>query len=181
MIVETLGSQVTYSSLTQRMGEISKPTFIDYCDLLERQDILFNLQAYDQNKRIGFPKKARKFHFWDPFILETIQRWLTRERFLTGLSLEPQKVESAIAAHFKKEGDTYYLKGTGEVDVVALKDGKPVYIEVKWTKQLRSSDLTELKKQRPAVILTKEAEGHIDDIPALPVARFLLNAGPPLI
>lgn len=175
MIVETLGSQVTYSSLTQRMGEISKPTFIDYCELLERQDILFTLQAYDQNKRIGFPKKARKFHFWDPFILETIRRWLIRERLLADIASEPQKVESIVAAHFKRDGDAYYFKGKGEVDVVCLKERKPYYVEVKWTKQLRSSDLAELKKNTPAIILTRETEGLIDGIPAIPVAKFLVG------
>lgn len=175
MLLETLGSQVTYSSLTQRMGEISKPTFINYCDLLERQDILFTLQAYDQNKRIGFPKKGRKFHFWDPFILETFRRWLMRERLLSDINLKPQKVESVVASHFKKEGDTYYFKGGGEIDVVSIRGGKPVYIEVKWTNQLRSADLAELKKRRPAVILTKGTEGKIENIPAIPISKFLVH------
>ncbi len=61
-------SQISYSTLTQKMGLVAKETCIDYCRLLERMDVLFNLQAFDQNKKLGFPRKARKFHFFDPFI-----------------------------------------------------------------------------------------------------------------
>lgn len=173
MLLETTGSQVTYSSLTQRMGEISKPTFIGYCDLLERLDILFQLQAYDQNRHIGFPKKARKFHFWDPFILETVRRWLKREQVISDLELEAHKVEAVVASHFKRKGAAYYWKGAGEVDVVVLQGKNPLFVEVKWTKQVRSMDLMELKKGKNAVILTKETAGKIDHIPAIPVFQFL--------
>lgn len=69
----TIGvSQISYSKLTQNIGQLSKDTCIDYCGLLERMDALINLQAFDQNKKQGFPKKDRKFHFFDPFIQNTI-------------------------------------------------------------------------------------------------------------
>ncbi|MDO8644295.1 MAG: ATP-binding protein [bacterium] len=174
-IVETLGSQVTYSSLTSRVGEISKPTFIDYCGLLERLDILFDLQAFDQNKKIGFPRKARKFHFWDPFILETVLRWLKRELFVPeGIDPTPAKAEAAVAAAFKKKFPAYYHKGKGEIDVVALVNRKPVFIEVKWTSQVRPWDLGELKIRKPSFILTKNpSEGMIDGVQAIPLPFFL--------
>lgn len=176
-ILETVGTQITYSSLTHRIGEISKPTLLEYFELLERLDILFVLEAFDQNKRIGFPKKARKLHFWDPFILGTVRHWLEREGLLsTGIDWEPIKVESVVAAHFKKRGPAYYWKGKGEVDVVGIPKREVLFVEVKWTKQLRSWDLEELKKHRNAVILTRQPVGGVmEKIPLHFLPAYLLK------
>ncbi|MDO8493947.1 MAG: ATP-binding protein [Deltaproteobacteria bacterium] len=181
-IVETTSSQITYSSLTQRMGEISKETFLDYCHLLERMDVLFNLQAFDQNKKIGFPKKARKLHFWDPFIMDTIARWLHRERMIQEpIFPEPSKVESIVAAHCMAKFPTYYAKGKGEVDVIAVHADGIHAMEIKWTKQLRPFDLQELKKFQHPLILSKEHEGTMNEIPVQALPVFLLQLGRDLI
>lgn len=178
-LVETGGSQVTYSSLAERVGEMSKPTFIDYCDLLDRLDVQFNLKAFDQNRKIGFPNKARKFHFWDPFILDTVRRWLESENEISNkndVELEPLKVESIVASHFMKRGPAFYLRGKGEVDVVGLYNKKPVFVEVKWTKQVRSSDVSELRKMKDSIILGKSsAIGTIEGIRVIPLPHFLLH------
>lgn len=176
MIVETLGSQVTYSHLAHRMGEITLPTFLDYCDHLERLDLLFSLQAFDQNRQIGFPKKAHKLHFWDPFILDTVQKWLAREGFLSQTIDDSLKAESIVAAHFKSRVPTYYFKAKGEVDVVAVEKGRVRFVEVKWTSQLRPWNIAELKKQKDAVLLTKQpAGGNIEGIPVLFLPSFLVT------
>src|SRR3990167_1118080 len=174
-ILETSGSQVSYSSLTQRMGEISKPTFMDYTGFLERLDILFSLEAFDQNRRIGFPKKARKFHFWDPFILETTRRWLEREGLVSpSIDWEPIKVESIVAAHFKKRFSTFYWKGKGEIDVVVVLKKDTLFLEVKWTQQSRTWDVNELKKHKNGVILTRQpTPGYLSDIPLRFLPSFL--------
>lgn len=176
-VLETAGTQITYSSLTHRIGEISKPTFLEYFELLERLDILFSLEAFDQNKKLGFPKKARKLHFWDPFILETIRRWLEREGLLnTAIDWEPVKVESVAAAHFKKRGPAYYWKGKGEIDVVGIQQREVLFAEVKWTKQLRSWDLDELKKHKNTAILTRQTErGVAEGIPLYFLPAYLLR------
>ncbi len=75
-------SHISYSALTHRIGMMSKDTCIEYCHLLERMDILFSMQAYDQNRKQGFPRKNQKFHFLDPFIYNTIYRWLQHEGYL---------------------------------------------------------------------------------------------------
>lgn len=176
-LIETVGSQVTYSSLTNRIGELSKPTLIDYFNLLERLDVIFDLQAFDQNKHIGFPRKARKFHFWDPFILDTIKLWLERELELSTKSdMESVKIESIVAAHFKSHMPTFYFKGKGEIDVVTYRNKKATYIEVKWGKQIRSSDLEELKKRDNGIILTKTpGSGIIEGIKTHFLPRFLIE------
>ncbi len=169
-------SQISYSSLTQEIGIVSKETCIDYANLLERMDILMNLQAYDQKKKQGFPRKARKFHFLDPFIQNTIFRWLKREGYLNSLEKISDEIliESCVASHCKRFGKVYYFKGIGEIDIMYLKDKFLQAIEVKWSNTLKSNDLKMLKQFKNSLILGKVInEGFIDHIKSMPVYEFL--------
>lgn len=169
-------SQNTYSGLTERVGSMSKETLLDYCRLLERMDVLFTLQAFDQNSRRGFPKKARKFHFCDPFIRTTIARWLAREGFAVPTLDEAMHVEACVAAQYHRRLPSYYLKAVGEVDLVVVHDKKFLPIEVKWTRGLRPNDLSQLGKYSNAIVLTKQRdESVIDGIRAIPLPRFLVE------
>lgn len=167
-------SQISYTGLTQKIGLISNDTCIDYCRLLERMDILINLQAFDQNKKQGFPRKARKFHFFDPFIYHMIHNWLQREGYLNSFELESTLVEACVASHCHRLNKTFYFKGQGEIDIIWRQDNAFQAIEVKWTQQLRLTDLKMLKQFKNSVLLTKTPQaGLVDNIPALPVYQFL--------
>jgi predicted AAA+ superfamily ATPase len=167
-------SPISYSSLTQKIGLISKDTCIDYIRLLERMDILIDLQAFDQNKKQGFPRKDRKFHFSDPFIQQTIYQWITREGILNKTQLEADMVEACVASHCHRLGKTFYFKGQGEIDVIWLTKNHCFPIEVKWTNQLRSHDLKMLKQWKSSMILGKTSQsGLFEGIRLLPVYQFL--------
>ena len=167
-------SQISYSKLTQNIGLMSKDTCIEYCNLLERMDILFNLQAYDQNKQQGFPKKDRKFHFFDPFIQHTIVRWLQREGYLNGNILESNLVEACVASHCYRRGRAFYFKGQGEIDVIMKTHQALSAVEVKWSETIRPQDLKMLHQFDDSTVLHKSAaEGQIEEIKAIPVYRFL--------
>ena len=169
-------SQISYSSLNQKIGLISKETCIDYCRLLERMDILFNLQAFDTNKKQGFPRKDRKFHFTDPFIYQTIHYWLQREGFNALINLENNRVEACVASHCKRYGKIYYFKGQGEIDVIWLRAKDIQAIEIKWANQIRPNDLKMLKHFKNNIILQKLPEsGTINEIKVLPVYQFLYD------
>jgi predicted AAA+ superfamily ATPase len=175
-LVEVGCSQVSYSRLTERAGLISKETFIDYCRLLKRMDILFSLEAFDQNTKRGFPKKAQKFHFTDPFILKTIELWLQRERLLNKSSTLNMLVESCVASQFHRLWPTYYVKSRGEIDVVVVKDKKWIPIEVKWSNQIRNHDLKELKKHRRSIIVSKTLlEKEYEGIKEYPLPVYLVQ------
>ncbi len=179
-LLATGSSQATYSSLTQQLGQLSKETFIDYCSLLERMDIIFTLQAFDQNTRRGFPKKARKFHFSDPFIVDTVARWLIREGMASEKDRAPIKAESVLAEHVQRIAPAYYLKAEGEIDVVAVTGKTFVPLEVKWTNQLRPSDVKQLLKYPNSRILTKQPSvGTVQDIPSIPLPLFLVQCHTP--
>jgi len=175
-LIKTGVSQVSYNKLTAKVGLIDKNTLIEYCNLLERMDVLLHLQAYDQNSKRGFPRKDRKFHFYDPFIYQTLYRWVMREGYLGDMNLENTMVEAIVASHCYRLGKTYYFKGQGEVDVIRLVDQNIQAIEVKWSNQLRQSDLKMLKQFNNSVILTKQTfKGKIEEIEALPVFQFLYD------
>lgn len=171
-------SQISYSTLTQKMGLVSKETCIDYCRLLERMDILFNIQAFDQNKKLGFPRKARKFHFFDPFIYRTCLNWLQREALANNQLHESTLVEACVASHCYRLAKTFYCKGEGEIDVIWLPENKVQAIEVKWSEQLRSTDLKMLRQFKNSLILTKKPySGTLENIATLSVSQFLYNLG----
>jgi len=173
----TIGvSPISYSSLNQKIGLISKETCIDYCHVLERLDMLITLQAFDQNKKQGFPKKDKKFHFTDPFILRTLDHWLKREGYFNSPLIESMMVEACVASHCKRFGRTFYFKGQGEVDVIWLRAEKIQAIEVKWAEQVRSNDLKMLKIFNNSLILTKTLhQGQIENIKSIPVYQFLYH------
>ncbi|HVV69269.1 MAG TPA: ATP-binding protein [Gammaproteobacteria bacterium] len=167
-------SQASYSTVTQKMGVVTKETCMDYCRLLQRMDILFDLQAFDQNTRQGFSKKARKFHFLDPFIYRTCLNWLQREINPKPEVKESTLVEACVASHCYRMAKTFYWKAEGEVDVIWLKSQKIQAIEVKWSEQLRPIDLKILKQFKNSLILTKMAySGVVKEIKSLPVYEFL--------
>lgn len=170
-------SQISYSKLTQKIGLISKETVIDYCRFLERMDVLINLQAFDQNKKQGFPRKDRKFHFTDPFIYRTVFHWLRREGY-EGLSIaESTLVEACVASHCYRSGNTFYFKGQqGEIDVIYLQNKRVRAIEVKWANKLLPSDLKTLKQFKNSLITTKTSgSGTIEGIEVIPVYQFLFD------
>jgi predicted AAA+ superfamily ATPase len=176
-LLEVGVSQISYSALTQKMGLVTKETCIDYCRLLERMDILFNLQAFDQNKKLGFPRKARKFHFFDPFIYRTCVNWLTREGYAHDLIPESTLVEAIVASHCYRNGKAFYFKGEGEIDVIWLKEKKITAIEIKWSTQLRPTDIKMLRHYREdGLILTKNHHSDLyENIKTLPVYQFLFE------
>ncbi|NGX51754.1 MAG: hypothetical protein KR126chlam5_00037 [Candidatus Anoxychlamydiales bacterium] len=175
----TIGSsQISYSSLTQKIGLISKETCIDYLNLLQRMDVLINLQAFDQTKKTGFPKKARKFHFLDPFIYHTIFYWLKREGYLNSIESfqNSSLIEGLVASHCRRFGKTFYFKGQGEIDVIWLKEKLIQALEVKWSNQIKSNDLKMLKQFKNSTILGKSlSEGYIDHIKSIPLYKFLYS------
>ena len=167
-------SQISYSALTHKIGLVSKETCMDYCRLLERMDVLFNLQAYDQNNKQGFPRKARKFHFLDPFIYLTLLNGLRLEMHFEIDHLKSCLVEACVASHCYRFAKTFYFKGQGEVDVIWLQDNAVQAIEVKWANQLRPTDLKTLGNFSKPIILTKSMiQGHIAGVKTMPVYEFL--------
>jgi hypothetical protein len=176
-LVETNVSQITYSRLAERTGVISKQTRIDYCRLLERMDLMSTLQAFDQNSRSGFPRKAMKINLADPFISLTVVDVLLEERMIAASPLtESQRVEATVAAQYSRRCPTYSITAEGEIDLVVITRSGLVPIDVKWSGPIRQRDLKQLKKYPEALIVARSAStGRIDSVPMYPLPLFLVK------
>ncbi len=178
VLYKTSTSQVTFSRLSEKTTGMSKDTFIDYCQMLERMDVTLTLEAFNPNTLQGFPKKARKIHFADPFIAGVVGAWLKRERHIDVILEESARVESVVASNLGRFFPVYYMKAEGEIDIVAVQDREYIPIEIKWKTRLRDRDIRQVKKYPNAVILTmREQRGEIEGIPAIPLPEYLLSAG----
>lgn len=160
VLVERYSSQASYTKLAQESLGISTETVINYLGHLERLGILIVLQAFDQNKRGGFPKKDRRFHFTDPFIANTIVALLKEEKILASDFILPESglVESLVVARYSRKASTYYIKAEGEIDLVVLEDKGFLPIEIKWTENLKKTELKQILKYPNGVILNKNIE-----------------------
>ncbi len=173
----TIGvSSVSYSGISAKIGLMKKDTCIDYIRLLERMDAIFSLQSFDQNKKQGFPRKDRKFHFLDPFIYRAVHSWLVKEGMLNHEATETMLVEACVASHCHRLGRTFYFKGQGEVDVIRIINNKQYQaIEVKWANQIKPADLKTLQHFKDSIILTKGQVGKVDGVTAIPVYQLLFD------
>lgn len=160
LLIERYGSQLSFTKIAQESLALTTDTVIRYIDQLERLDTLIVLSAFDQNRKTNFPKKDRKFHASDPFILQVIIYWLKQEGILAS-DFEIDRghiVESVVVAAHRNKGKLFYIKAEGEVDLVVLKDGGFQPIEVKWTKQLRERELKQIIKYPNGLILSQNLE-----------------------
>ena len=173
--IKRLGSQVSWRNLSQDLSIDHVKTISDYIGLLASMDVLIVQGALAEDKLGAAPKKARKLHFADPFIFHAVSHWLhpVRDPFgeRIGSALEDPRLasilaESSAVAHVRLFHPTYYIKAEGEVDI-AYVDGKSFHpIEVKWTNQMRSKDLKQVRKYQNARIWTRQA--HFDPVHSIP-------------
>lgn len=119
------------------------------------------LQAYDQNKRAGYPKKERRIHFSDPFIAKSILQLLKDQGIIDEKFnfAESHLVESCVVANYSRSNKSFYIKAEGEVDLAIIVKNGFLPIEVKWTETLKSNELKQVLKYPNSLILSKQAEG----------------------
>lgn len=186
-IVRRLGSQITWNSLASELSIDHPATVADYVDLLSRMDVLTVLPALVEDRLAGAPKKARKVVISDPFILHAVRSWLQpaadpwTERTLPLLEdteWAGRLAELCADGHHACRHPTYYIKAEGEVDIAYVEGGRFVPVEVKWTGQVRSGDLKQLRKYRNARIVSHDTAATIHGIPNEFLPLHLLRLGP---
>ena len=177
VVLERYASQISFTRLAQQCQHLSVETVIDYLRHLERLDIVRVLTAFDQNTLGSFPKKDKKIHATDPFLVQVLIRWLN-ERELLGQNFQIDQsllVESVVVAHAARIAPVYYIKAEGEVDVVMVRSGEFFPIEVKWSEHVRTGDLKQVLKYPQSVVLTRRREeGTIQGVPIKNILQFLL-------
>ncbi len=184
-IFKRFNTQVSWINLAKDLSIDHPQTIADYIAALESMDAVFVQHALIEDKLVAAPKKHKKIMFTDPFIYHALNQWVHptdnpyQNQILPTIN-DPEKcsklVESTVSTHLKRKFPTYYIKAEGEVDIAYIKDKKFWPIEVKWTEQLRTHDLKQIKKYLNAQIFAKvDSITKTLDIPTVPVPIGLLN------
>ncbi len=134
------------------------PTGQKVCFLLFIFGILLTIEGWVSNRDLNYYSMAKEF--------------INTPNFASAL------VESCVALHFGRHYPTYYIKAEGEVDVVYVKDHKFWPVEVKWTNQIRSKDLKQIKKYKNSKVYAKIQEpSTISGVQFEPLPLALLKIG----
>lgn len=178
-IVKTLGSQISFNSLHRHVDRGALTTTIEYVELLEQIGVIQIVSALDQNALGPAPKKAKKIHFTDPFLVSVILNLLKDlQRIGDDFNIDTSiLVEGVVTTYMRRTFPTYYIKAEGEVDIAVVKSGNFIPIEVKWTEQTRSQDLKQLLKYPNGIVLRKSgATARKDSVRYMNLLDTLMEA-----
>lgn len=187
-VIRRYGSQVTWPSLAADLSIDHPMTVADYVQLLAQMDVLIVQHALREDRLTAAPKKARKVVLSDPFIFHALRSWLDAVDDPFAAQVKPvvgnrewagKLAEACAAAHHHRMHPTYYIKGDGEVDIAVVSGATFWPIEVKWTSQVRSTDLKQARKYRNSVICTRiAAADRIHGLPNELLPLHLQRLGP---
>jgi predicted AAA+ superfamily ATPase len=173
-------TQVSWISLSQHTSIEHGNTVQNYVELLQSMDALFIQQALLEHKLLPAPKKAKRLLFSDPFIYHSVAHLIFPHWNHLDLSPEYQSAltETIVINHFRRQYPCYYIKAEGEVDLAYVHDGTFHPIEIKWTSQLRSRDLKQIRKYPNGIVWAnvKEAFTH-EGLSIVPLIQALYGMG----
>ena len=186
-IIRRYGSQVTWPSLAADLSIDHPMTVADYLQLLAQMDVLVIQHALREDRLAAAPKKARKVVFADPFIFHALRSWIepVDDPFVSQVSTvianrewAGKLAEACAAMHHHRLHPTYYIKGDGEVDIACVEGSTFRPIEVKWTGQVRSTDLKQARKYRNSMICSRLAADRLHGLPNELLPVHLQRLGP---
>lgn len=183
---ERLGNQISFHNLTAFTNIQNHSTTHEYLKILEDMDVLFIQEALREDKLRASPKKLKKINFSDPFIALALICWakdiqsnwdFVNENIIMENKLKPHIVEGCISSLFKRKYKTYYIKAQGEVDLALLNKNTFFPIEIKWTENLKTSELKQILKYKKGLIGYKGRQigkyEHLDVLPLPLLALFI--------
>ena len=187
-VIRRYGSQVTWHNLVADLSIDHPMTVASYLQLLAQMDVLIVQHALREDRLAAAPKKARKVVFSDPFIFHAVRSWLDPVDDPFAAQVEPmlanrewagRLAEACAVAHHHRMHPTYYIKAQGEVDIAFVEGGAFQPIEVKWTGQIRSTDLKQARKYRNSLICSRMGTvAHVHGLPNELLPLHLLRLGP---
>lgn len=170
------GSQVTWNAFAKELSIDHPKTISDYVAILERMDVLLVVPALAEHRRGPAPKTARKVFFADPFIHRAALAWLGGDDRLDADARLRRDLEGTFAAHVARFTTAYYIKGAGEIDVAWLDGRELELVEVKWSSQLRSEELKEIRRRNHGLVAARVPRtSSFDGVLVQPAAVVLLR------
>lgn len=137
MLAFRIGSEINYSSLGNDLG-INRLTVEKYIDILEKNFIIFRLNAFSKNQDNEL-KKGRKIYFWDVGLRNQIIKNFRPVEFRDDIGA---LWENFIIAERKKKlsydfdyRDSYFWRNTqqAEIDYIEVKNDEISAYEIKYS------------------------------------------------
>jgi predicted AAA+ superfamily ATPase len=163
MLAYRIGSEISYNSLANDLG-INRLTVEKYIDILEKNFIVFSLNAFSKNQDNEL-KKGRKVYFWDNGLRNRIIKnfnpielrddvgalW---ENFI----ISERKKKLSYEKQFK---DTYFWRNTqqAEIDYLEIKNNEIEAFEIKYSPNVKvkfTKSFTEKYHPKTTQVIHKE-------------------------
>jgi len=136
MLAYRIGSEISYNSLANDLG-INRLTVEKYIDILEKNFIVFSLNAFSKNQDNEL-KKGRKVYFWDNGLRNRIIKNFNPIELRDDVGalwenfvISERKKKLAYENQFK---DTYFWRNTqqAEIDYLEIKNTEIEAFEIKY-------------------------------------------------
>ncbi len=137
MLAFRIGSEINYSSLGNDLG-INRLTVEKYIDILEKNFIVFRLNAFSKNQDNEL-KKGRKVYFWDIGLRNQVIKNFRPVEFRDDVGalwenfiISERKKKLSYASDFS---DTYFWRNTqqAEIDYIEVKNEEISAYEIKYS------------------------------------------------
>jgi len=183
-IYATYGSQISWNSLAKHLSIEHHKTVADYISILENMHVLHVIHAIREDKLTAAPKKNKKLYMRDPFIYHCVHTALNKpvkinqtSKLLPDNNFTAPLIEGICLDYLSRRFPVYYIKGNkGEVDIAVVINNRMVPIEVKWTNQIRTEELKQIRNYNNGRLIHKGNEAKkILDLNTFTVIDFLMT------
>jgi len=183
-LTERLAKQVTLHNIASMTEIQHHSTVQDYLSILEDMDVVFIQYTLREDKLQPSPRKAKKIHFSDPFIAQSLISWSRdiavpweyfKNNFISESPLKGDIIEGCISSLLRRKFRIYYIKSEGEVDIAILSEKGFLPVEIKWSEKLRRNDLKQILKYKKGIIGYKGIHiGKYEQLYVLPIPIIAL-------
>ncbi len=163
MLAFRIGSEINYSSIGNDLG-INRLTVEKYIDILEKNFIIFSLNAFSKNQDNEI-KKSRKVYFWDNGLRNRIIKNFTPFELRDDIGM---LWENFIISERKKKlsyenlyKDTFFWRNTqqAEIDFLEIKNNIIDVYEIKYSPNVKvkfTKSFTEKYNPKTTQVIHKE-------------------------
>ena len=163
MLAHRIGSEIKYSSLANDLG-INRLTVVKYIDILEKNFIVFSLNAFSKNQDNEL-KKGRKVYFWDNGLRNRIVKNFSPIELRDDVGA---LWENFIISERKKKlsqenqyKDTFFWRNTqqAEIDYLEVKNNEIEAFEIKYSPNITvkfTKSFTEKYHPKSTQVIHKE-------------------------
>lgn len=163
MLAFRIGSEISYSSLGNDLG-INRLTVEKYIDILEKNFIIFSLNAFSKNQDNEL-KKGKKIYFWDNGLRNRIVKNFNPVELRNDIGslwenfiVSERKKKLSYEQEFK---DTYFWRNTqqAEIDFLEVRNNEIDAFEIKYNPNVKvkfTKSFTEKYHPKTTEVIHKE-------------------------